>query len=431
MILTTDNPIALSSDGEGLRLGPVSSGETTEAGLFSQILSSQEAISVATDKATPLIPPIGTENASGTLLPGGGNELPVPDDGEALEAALPPLVTASLIQVPLQDPTLQLQGKGGLIEDVELLISPPLLEPQDVVQKINLRAPEQAIAVPEVIDTITAAVEKLPPSHNVTNAVPAPVQPIIVQDILAPARKTFLPLQDLGQKLDPTAKSDPAVTSGFGAAAQPNAPIAQKPEISPVLEDASVELTQAFKLTEGISNKGAGGNTTPGSLPIPAAVNLTVTDTGSSSGLRAAAVTTLPTPMSDPNWNQEFVGRIGILVDSGVSEAKLQLTPADLGRMEVKISTEGDQTKVLFSVQNATAREAIEQAMPRLREMLGQDGLQLAHSEVSDHSTPRDDNQNFTADKLGADSDLIDEELDEFPPRSVSLSANTMVDYYV
>ena len=69
--------------------------------------------------------------------------------------------------------------------------------------------------------------------------------------------------------------------------------------------------------------------------------------------------------------------------------------------------------------------------MPRLREMLGQEGLQLAHSEVADQSASRDDNRNLNTENRSTDSGPGEEELDEFLPHSAVLSADTMVDYYV
>jgi flagellar hook-length control protein FliK len=70
------------------------------------------------------------------------------------------------------------------------------------------------------------------------------------------------------------------------------------------------------------------------------------------------------------------------LVRDGVREARLQLHPAELGRLQVTVTTEGDQTKVVFTAETAAARDAIEQSMPRLRDMLEQSGLQLAQSDV-------------------------------------------------
>ena len=87
---------------------------------------------------------------------------------------------------------------------------------------------------------------------------------------------------------------------------------------------------------------------------------------------------------------------------------------------------------MLFTVQNATAREAIEQAMPRLREMLDQAGLQLAHSEVADHSQSRHKN-NGANDAFTTRNTLA--ELEESgESKSVGLSlrvSDSLVDYYI
>ncbi|MCB1667001.1 MAG: flagellar hook-length control protein FliK [Porticoccaceae bacterium] len=140
----------------------------------------------------------------------------------------------------------------------------------------------------------------------------------------------------------------------------------------------------------------------------------------------------LPTPVAHHSWGNEFSGQVTFFVRQGVQEASLQLTPPDLGRLDIKITTDGDQTKMLFTVQNATAREAIEQAMPRLREMLDQAGLQLAHSEVADHSQSRHKN-NGANDAFTTRNTLA--ELEESgESKSVGLSlrvSDSLVDYYI
>ena len=85
-----------------------------------------------------------------------------------------------------------------------------------------------------------------------------------------------------------------------------------------------------------------------------------------------------------PEFPEEMFGRIRLMQAQGGHEARLNLHPAELGRLQISISTEGDLAKVAFTVDNPQAREALEQAMPRLREMLQQAGLQLADSSVAE-----------------------------------------------
>ena len=459
MISTLDNSVALTSDGEGLRSTPGNTGESTGSGLFGEILSSQEAVSIPADKSANFLPLIGRDSAGGILLPAGGKALPVLEGGETdltnleLAVSLQATVDENLDAVfpgPFTDtartsltPTSLGSAKpqsvnGDLVEGVEKVVSPPLLaEPTvnvpkatdaitELGQKISA-LPDTGKEAPELVlrNPITAAVS------SIAAPIAASITPPQTPPTATAARKPALPLQELGQKVDFATKSDVAATALTSGTGQAAVPFVQKPEIAGVFEDALAEPLQSIKISDGISTKAVQANTPTGSQPLPPAMNHSASEVISSLGVKTSSVATLPTSVSDPNWNQEFVGRIGVMVEKGVSEAKLQLTPAELGRMEVKISTDGDQTKILFTVQNTPAREAIEQAMPRLREMLGQEGLQLAHSEVADHSAARDDNRNFSGAELATDSGIVDEELDEFLPRSIPLGANTMVDYYV
>lgn len=84
----------------------------------------------------------------------------------------------------------------------------------------------------------------------------------------------------------------------------------------------------------------------------------------------------------DPQFAGELGARVKVLLKEGVKEARLQLHPAELGRLQVTINTDGDQARVVFSADTLAAKEAIEQSIPRLREMLEQNGLQLAHADV-------------------------------------------------
>jgi len=142
---------------------------------------------------------------------------------------------------------------------------------------------------------------------------------------------------------------------------------------------------------------------------------------------------TLTSSVGDPGWDSEFLGRINMLVKGGIQEAKIQLSPPEMGRLEIKVSMEGDSTKIMFAVDNVAARDAIEQAMPRLREMLEQGGLQLSHSEVADHSQSQKDKEQVDEDILNAAaSSESDEEGEDAGTWQLGISpSNSTVDYYI
>jgi len=155
-----------------------------------------------------------------------------------------------------------------------------------------------------------------------------------------------------------------------------------------------------------------------------------ILDPGVESALKSGA---LVSSVGDPGWDGEFAGRVNMLVKGGVQEAKIQLSPPEMGRLEIKVSTEGDSAKIMFAVESVAARDAIEQAMPRLREMLEQGGLQLSHSEVADHSQSQKGKEQVDEDMLNAGmSTEADEEGEDTDTWQLGISAsNSTVDYYI
>lgn len=87
-------------------------------------------------------------------------------------------------------------------------------------------------------------------------------------------------------------------------------------------------------------------------------------------------------------WSRVVSSRVVWMAREGVQQAELRLNPSNLGPVEVRLNINNDQASVTFLAQNAATRDALEQAMPRLRESLAENGLSLSHSEVSqqDHS---------------------------------------------
>ncbi|MEH6616228.1 MAG: flagellar hook-length control protein FliK [Porticoccus sp.] len=189
----------------------------------------------------------------------------------------------------------------------------------------------------------------------------------------------------------------------------------------------------ALESTEQFVNLEAGlQKSLPSNLPPPTlgAAMLPASEGGFPPSAKSSLMPSITTPLGASGWDSEFVGRMSVMVKSGVQEASLQLSPPGLGRLEVKISTEGDQTKVMFAVESAVAKDAIEQAMPRLREMLEQGGLELAQSEVKDHSQSQQGNDNVT--ELAEESTVTsgeDVEADT-TPLMLEVSSST-VDYYI
>jgi flagellar hook-length control protein FliK len=84
-------------------------------------------------------------------------------------------------------------------------------------------------------------------------------------------------------------------------------------------------------------------------------------------------------------WTDQVVDRVMWMSSQNLKSAEIQMDPANLGRLEVRIHMTGDQTQVNFVSANANVREALDSQQHRLREMFNQQGMQLDVN-VSDQS---------------------------------------------
>lgn len=94
-----------------------------------------------------------------------------------------------------------------------------------------------------------------------------------------------------------------------------------------------------------------------------------------------------PVDMQSPDFDEAVGARVGWLADQKIGHAHIRVTPNDLGPVEVRLQLEGDRVHATFSSAHAEVRHALENGLPRLREMLGEQGLQLAHADVGQQSS--------------------------------------------
>ncbi len=90
--------------------------------------------------------------------------------------------------------------------------------------------------------------------------------------------------------------------------------------------------------------------------------------------------------VQNPNWSQQMTQQVSYMVSGNIQQAEIKLNPAHLGPMEIKLSMNDDQATVNFVTQHAAVRDALDAALPRLKEMLEQQGLNLAGADVSTQS---------------------------------------------
>jgi flagellar hook-length control protein FliK len=163
--------------------------------------------------------------------------------------------------------------------------------------------------------------------------------------------------------------------------------------------------TDATEIVAGLGVDGAlqkaGDDQGPAS---PAGATPTITPAESRPGSRATGLEAAQPPARPPElraplgsgaWTDELGARVTWMVDRGDQFASLRLSPENLGPLEVRIAVREGETSVWFGAAQAETRAALEQSLPRLREMLGASGLSLADAGVFSH-TPRDPQRGFT-----------------------------------
>ena len=135
-----------------------------------------------------------------------------------------------------------------------------------------------------------------------------------------------------------------------------------------------------------VNNSGSNQGNFGEMLNLSTANGIAAAVPGQTSTSSLPAQMTLALPVQQSGWDQAMGERVVWMARSNIQQAQIQLNPRELGPIEIKISMQNDQTHVNFVAHHATTREAIEAALPRLREMLGEQGLNLGQADVSQHS---------------------------------------------
>jgi len=198
----------------------------------------------------------------------------------------------------------------------------------------------------------------LPVGEDVAALVPQPAAgrtaPLAIDQTLAVAAQGITPAADYPQlagqldALQQQAGAQPATVVGTTVAGL----------LAPDAASSTVPMGQLGPLTQPVAD-------------VSAAVR---------SGSLSPAPLTLP--ITDPGWDKAVGERLLWMVGRSVQGASLRISPAHLGPIDIQLSIQQDQASVSFQAQHALTKEALEAAIPRLREMFNDSNLQLANVDV-------------------------------------------------
>ncbi len=101
-------------------------------------------------------------------------------------------------------------------------------------------------------------------------------------------------------------------------------------------------------------------------------------------------------PLTHPEWNKDLSERIVWMSNKAIPTAEIRLNPEHLGPISVRVNVTDDQATVVFTAQHALTREALEASIPKLREMMNSQQLNLVDVSVGSASDQgRSPSQNF------------------------------------
>lgn len=265
---------------------------------------------------------------------------------------------------------------------------------------------------------------------------------------LPPAVQQALEAQQRRLDMTPAnnaAESRPVTLPGVGAELPPSLASGLSPGRSTdvALEQTRIRLNGVDSLT-----RPAGGSDSAQALPADDGVLQATLGRGALEGLRTAAGLMpapgpaqlpamppglspgLPQGLSQGNaaWGQAISERVLLMTAGNMQVAEIRLDPPELGTLHVRLQLHQDQASLSFSSPHAHVRDALEQQMPRLRDMLAEQGLNLENSSVADDSQRRD----RSAPESGSAAGLMAESDDDpTPPApSVRSAGRSLVDDY-
>jgi flagellar hook-length control protein FliK len=364
------SPSARAAIGTGKSPGSGAAADNAENGSFAELYARERDTTPA-----PAAKPV--ESAPGATDKAVREQQSLADTGKQLPAELPPEdVLLESLMLFERDPSVPVDT--ALVDQATAVSDKAAQATHD-----NLQADAEA----EALAAAEQAATELQPD-----------EPVAVAAVMTPAAPTA------AAPVPPSANG--RASSAQTTIAEQRAATSRLASSEPALNESSTELPDSELRLEQFSREldastvgraasaaasELRGETPPSSVnPLTQAVSQANTATAAR---EAAAVPQQPLSMSQNGWSEAVVERVMWLSSQNLKSAEIQLDPAELGRLEVRISLNQEQTQVSFASPHAGVRDALEGQLQRLRDMFNQQGMNLVDVNVSDQSLARDDRQ--------------------------------------
>lgn len=97
----------------------------------------------------------------------------------------------------------------------------------------------------------------------------------------------------------------------------------------------------------------------------------------------------IPAEISNPEWSTQFSEHIMFLGQQGIKSAVIKLHPEELGPLEISIKVVNNSASINISSHNQEVRQMIDQSLPKLQEMMAEQGLNLSDVNIDSNTKER------------------------------------------
>lgn len=148
------------------------------------------------------------------------------------------------------------------------------------------------------------------------------------------------------------------------------------------IDELTGDATNAAGKADG-SGTAAASNTQGANAAPTAQIHALMTAHTAAGDVDVTPDASLRSPVGTPAWKDELGAQLTWMAINGREAASLRMSPEHLGPLEIRISMNDGQASVYFGASNPDTRSALEQSLPRLRELFASNGLVLADAGVS------------------------------------------------
>ncbi|HAS6030954.1 flagellar hook-length control protein FliK [Vibrio vulnificus] len=179
-------------------------------------------------------------------------------------------------------------------------------------------------------------------------------------------------------------------------------PTAFNPAASPDVAKSQAQSMQAALAAGGLASvKGSSKQTSTETQGVQPTASLYSAQTVTGQTRAESVAAQQPSmPLTRELANEQVAEKVQMMMSKNLKQLDIRLDPPELGRMQIRMTMNNDIANVHFTVTNPQARDIIEQTLPRLREMLAQQGMQLADSSVQQQASGQQQRQ-YSADGQG------------------------------